>query len=166
MGLKHFRHPALALSGAALFLFLGVSDALGVKRCVHHADAHATHSETAEESYDHAPGLDRATGHAHDHGGHGGHTAEPDPASHHAGGDHSGEEGHSHQECDCGVSCVGMAGPPPVEPGAVRPFHEEPTSSDVAVGSGSGEELKPVRWIAYLLPFSNGPPAVSLQSSL
>ena len=166
MGTRRFRHPGLALSGAALFLFMGVSDALGMKRCVHHSDAHSTHTQNAEPSQDHAHVPDHAAGHAHHQGGHTGHPTEVDPAPHHAGDQHSDEDGPAHQECDCGVSCVGMTGPPPVEPGAERPFEDAPASSGVTVRAGAEEDLKPVSRPPYLLPFPNGPPAASLQGSL
>jgi len=149
MRTRHFRHPALALMGAVLFLFLGISSAQGMNRCAHHATTHSdvdavAPAEVEATPADHAP--------LHHHGKH----ADASPG--HPDESRDDDQESSPHGCDCGVFCVGMTGPPPVEPGAVRLFFTCVTPTTEVLLPGSGEDLEPICRIPYLLPFPNAPP--------
>lgn len=153
MGLRRFRHPALTLTGVGFFLFMSVSDALGMKQCVHHGghdpDAHAALGQTAEVSTQ----SEGHGSHAHhaDHGeGHG----APTPSSE----DGHGEQPHD-QGCDCGIRCVGMSGPAPVQAGLVSTFKDSTTPGEVLGHVIATDDVAPACRVPHLLPFPNGPPA-------
>ncbi len=173
MVLSRFRHPALSAFGVLTLLAFGASDAFGVRVCVHHTGhqeppAHGepvVDGEAAGHPHVHGHGDDQGPGDHHDgdHGHGHGHAGHP----HHDGGlvEHVGDvpddHGHGEHDCDCGFFCVGMSGPPPVEPASVVQLRGLDIPLSPRVQPRTEEARAPPCRIPRLLPFAHGPPVHS-----
>ena len=155
--MHRLRHPLLSFWGAALFLFMGAADALGVAACAHHAHSedgdHGAHASVAvaTEAADHAGHHDHE-GH-HDHPLHGGDVSDDAAES---------ERSSPEPECTCGFLCCGASGTSSMESrDSLAPVGPEPVLTP-ASGLASGDEgLLPGGPLPHAQPYPLGPPSHS-----